>query len=82
MPLHYLEDSNLRHNLNYILSIETILDENLNQSTCCLISKMKLKYKVGISTNLWIPLSSHIYFHRSKPWHTSFMMALQGLPLL
>ena len=43
---------------------------------------MKLKYKLEISTNLWIPLSSHIYFDRSKLWHTPFMMAPKGLPFL
>ena len=42
---------------------------------------MKLKYKVEINTNLWIPPSSHIYTHSKwKPWHTSFVMAPEGLP--
>ena len=42
---------------------------------------MKLKYKVEINTNLWIPLSSHIYTYcKRKPWCTSFVMALEGLP--
>ena len=44
--------------------------------------KMKLTDKVEVITNLWIPLSSHIYFHRSKPRHTSFVMAPEGLPFL
>ena len=35
---------------------------------------MKSHYKVEISTNLWIPLSSHIYIHRQKktPTHIIF----------
>ena len=41
---------------------------------------MKSNYKVETSTNLWIPLSSHIYSQRSRPWHKSFMMAPEGLP--
>ena len=41
--------------------------------------KIKLKYNVEISTNMWIPLSSHIYSHRSRPWCTSFVMAPEGL---
>ena len=42
---------------------------------------MKSKYKVEISTNLWIPLNSHIYIHsKRKPWHTSFVMAPAGPP--
>ena len=41
---------------------------------------MKLKYKVEISTNLWIPQSSHIYSHRSRPWCTSILMAPEGPP--
>ena len=42
---------------------------------------MKLKYKVEISTNLWIPLSYHIYIDsKRKPWHTSFVMAPAGPP--
>ena len=82
MPLYYLVDNNLSHNLNYILSMETILESKGNQSTYCLILYMISNYKVGISIDLWIPPSSHIYFHRSKPWCTSFMMAPQGLPLL
>ena len=49
MPLYYLVDNNLSHNLNYILGIETILEAKGNTSTYCLISKMKSKYKVGIS---------------------------------
>ena len=39
---------------------------------------MKLKYKVEINTNLWIPLSSHIFSHRSRPWCSSFVMASEG----
>ena len=42
---------------------------------------MKLKYKVEISTNLWIPISSHIYSHsKREPWHTPFMMVPAGPP--
>ena len=42
---------------------------------------MKSEDNVEISTNLWIPLSSHIYTHsKRKPWHTSFVMALAGPP--
>ena len=41
---------------------------------------MKSKYKIEISTNLWIPLSSHIYSQRSRSWCTSFVMTPEGSP--
>ena len=39
---------------------------------------MKFKYKVEISTNLWIPPGSHICYHSSRPWCTPFILLQKG----
>ena len=44
-----------------------------------IFNEIEVKKEKEVSTNLWIPLSSHIYSHSNrKPWHTSFLVALAG----
>ena len=83
MPLYYLLRKQFKSQLELHFKHWNNSRGNLRKRKLkyiLLSLKIKLKYKVGISNNLWMPLSSHLYFHRWKPWCRSFMMAQKGLP--
>ena len=51
---------------------------NGNEVQNAIFNEIEVQIEIEISTNLWIPLGSHIYSHSKNPWCTSFVMAPVG----